>query len=151
MRIKLSKLYPLHPKWVSHRSSQTSLHSGIRQPYSRRSRIFLRGRPLRVKCQVVDAIQWGGGVVAEFSRDLTESTRFSGGGVVAEFSRDLPESHAIHFCVLSINPTPRDSSVGSGGGGSATNFPLMGPFTFFFFPKGGGPGPPPESATAIGL
>ena len=28
---------------------------------SRRSRIFLRGRPFRMKCQVVDAIQWGGG------------------------------------------------------------------------------------------
>ena len=27
-----------------------------------------------------DAIQWGGGVVAEFFRDLQEPTRFSGGG-----------------------------------------------------------------------
>ena len=34
-----------------------------------------------MKCQVVDAIQWGGGgVVAEFFRGLPGSTRFSGGG-----------------------------------------------------------------------
>ena len=45
-----------------------------------------------MKCQVVEAIQWGGGVVAEFFRGLPGSTRFSGGGRVAEFSRDLPES-----------------------------------------------------------
>ena len=31
----------------------------------------------------------GGGVVAEFFRDLQEPTRFSGGGVVAGFFRDL--------------------------------------------------------------
>ena len=31
----------------------------------------------------------GGGVVAEFFRDLQEPTRFSGGGVVADFVRDL--------------------------------------------------------------
>ena len=98
-----------------------------------------------MKCQVVDAIQWGG-VVAEFLRGLPGSTRFSGrgGGVVAEFFRGLhtaDATHAIHFSVLSINQTRRDSSV---GGGSASNFPLMGPFTFFFFPKGGAgpPGPP---------
>ena len=86
-------------------------------------------------CQVVDAIQWGGGVVAEFFRRLPGLTRFSGGGVVAEFSRDFPEStrfsgggvaeffsglhtadatHAIHFSLLSINPPRRDSSVGGG-------------------------------------
>ena len=63
------------------------------------------GFSFRVKCQV-DAIQWGGGVVAEFSRRLRKPTRFSGGG------------------------------------GSARNFPLMGPFYIFFFPKEGGPGPP---------
>ena len=66
----------------------------------------------------VDAIQWGGGVVAEFSRDLPESTRFRGGGVVAEIFRGLhtaDATHAIHFSVLSINPTRRDSSVGGGG------------------------------------
>ena len=32
-----------------------------------------------MKCQV-DAIQWGGGVVAEFFRGLRKPTRFSGGG-----------------------------------------------------------------------
>ena len=124
--------------------------------FSRRSRIFLGGGPFRVKCQVVDAIQWGGGgVIAEFFRGLPGSTRFSvGGGVVPEFFRGLhttDATHAIHFSVLSINPTRRDSSVGGGGGGSAINFPLMGPFTFFFFPKGGGRAPwaPPESATAF--
>ena len=72
-----------------------------------------------MKCHV-DAIQWGGG------------------GVVAEF-----------FGVSS--ETLRDS-VGEGGGRSAEfffsmtskrHFPLMwGPFLFFYFPEGGGPGPP---------
>ena len=37
----------------------------------------------------VDAIQWGGGVVAEFFRDLQNPMRSVGGGVVAEFFRDL--------------------------------------------------------------
>ena len=32
-----------------------------------------------MKCQV-DAIQWGGGVVAEFFCGLRKPTRFSGGG-----------------------------------------------------------------------
>ena len=36
-----------------------------------------------MKCQV-DAIQWGGGVVAELFCGLRKPTRFSG-GVVAEF------------------------------------------------------------------
>ena len=46
----------------------------------------------------VDAIQWGGGVVAEFFRGL----------------HTADATHAIHFVVLSINPTRRDSSVGGG-------------------------------------
>ena len=46
---------------------------------SRRSRIFLKRGPFRVKCQV-DAIQWGGGVVAELFRGLRQPSRFSGGG-----------------------------------------------------------------------
>ena len=37
------------------------------------------GARFRVKCHV-DAIQWGGGVVAEFFRDLQNPMRFSGGG-----------------------------------------------------------------------
>ena len=41
-----------------------------------------------MKCHV-DAIQWGGGSVAEFFRDLRNPMRFSGGGVVAEFFRGL--------------------------------------------------------------
>ena len=41
------------------------------------------GARFRVKCHV-DAIQWGGGVVAEFFCDLQNPMRFSGGGVVAE-------------------------------------------------------------------
>ena len=49
---------------------------------SRRSRIFLRRRPLScVSCQV-DAIQWGGGVVAECFHGLQKPARFTGGGVV---------------------------------------------------------------------
>ena len=37
------------------------------------------GARFRVKCHV-DAIQWGGGVVAEFFRDLKKPMRLSGGG-----------------------------------------------------------------------
>ena len=37
------------------------------------------GARFRVKCHV-DAIQWGGGVVAESFRDLEKPMRFSGGG-----------------------------------------------------------------------
>ena len=51
--------------------------------YSRRSRIFPKGRLL--SCEVPsrrDSV--GGGVVAEFFRGLRKPTRFSGGGVVAE-------------------------------------------------------------------
>ena len=56
------------------------------------------------------------------------------GGIVAEFFRGLRE------------PTRRDSV----GGGSARNFPLMGPFYIFSLSQRGGAGPlgPPESATA---
>ena len=39
-----------------------------------------------MKCKV-DAIQSGGGVVAEFFCGLQKPTRFSGGGVVAQFFR----------------------------------------------------------------
>ena len=47
------------------------------------------GARFRVKCHV-DAIQWGGGVVAEVFRDLQNPMRFSGGGgVVAEIFREL--------------------------------------------------------------
>ena len=37
------------------------------------------GARFRVKCHV-DAIRWGGGVVAEIFRDLQNPMRFSGGG-----------------------------------------------------------------------
>ena len=53
---------------------------GMSQHSSRRSRIFLRRRPL--SCEVPsrrDSV--GGGVVAEFFRGLRKPTRFSGGGV----------------------------------------------------------------------
>ena len=43
------------------------------------------GARFRVKCHV-DAIQWGGGVVAEMFRDLKNPTRFSGGGGSRNFS-----------------------------------------------------------------
>ena len=48
------------------------------------------GARFRVKSHV-DAIQWGGGVVAEFFRDLQNPMRFSGGGV-AEVFRDLEKT-----------------------------------------------------------
>ena len=48
----------------------------------------------------------GGGVVAEFFRDLQKPMRFSGGGVVAEIFRGLQK------------PTP----FGGGGGVVAHNF-----------------------------
>ena len=60
-----------------------------------------------MKCQVVDAIQWGGGS----SRIFPWSPRVDAiqwGGVVAEFFRGLhtaDATHTIHFSVLSINPT----------------------------------------------
>ena len=73
-----------------------------------------------MKCQVVDAIFSGGGVVAEFSRDLPESTRFSGGGVVAEFFRGLHTADATHTIHLA-------DAIHQWGGGDASNFPLMGP------------------------
>ena len=66
----------------------------------------------------------GGGVVAEFFRDLQNPMRFSGGGVVAQ-----------------------NFSVTSKG-----HFSLMGPFFSFYFPEGGARAPwapPPESATAL--
>ena len=44
----------------------------------------------------------GGGIVAEFFRDLREPTRFSGGGVVAEFFRHLQLRN------LFFNPTLSD-------------------------------------------
>ena len=78
-----------------------------------------------MKCHV-DAIQWGGGVVAEVFRDLQNPMRFSGGrgGSSRNFSffRDLKTSFSVNGAL----------------------------FYFWTFPKGGpGPlGPPPESATA---
>ena len=70
-----------------------------------------------------DAIQWGGGVIAEFVRGLQKPTRFSGGGgggVVAEFFRGLQNPGIFRY---------------------------WSPFTFWVFQKGGGP--PPESATEL--
>ena len=49
------------------------------------------GARFRVKCHV-DAIQWGGGVVAEMFRDLKNAMRFTGGGVVAELFPDLKQN-----------------------------------------------------------
>ena len=84
----------------------------------------------------------GGGVVAEFFRDLQKPMRFSaGGGVVAEIFRDLEKP---------IKPT---RFGGGGGGGSSAefffsvtskrHFPLMGrPFFIFLLSRRGGPGPP---------
>ena len=55
------------------------------------------GARFRAKCHV-DAIQWGGGVVAEFFRDLQNPMRFSGGGgVVAEFVVISPKPYEIQW------------------------------------------------------
>ena len=88
----------------------------IKKPLSRTGQSQIQDFPkegarFRVKCHV-DAIQWGGGVVAEFFRDLKNPMRFSGGGgvVVAEFFlfRDLKTSISVNGAL----------------------------FFFFFFPKG---------------
>ena len=81
----------------------------------------------------VDAIQWGGGVVAEFllfpCSPKADAIQWRGGS-----------SRIFTFSVLS--ESQRDSV---GGGGSTMNLSLMGPFYIFDFSKGGpGPlGPPP--------
>ena len=60
--------------------------TGARQTQSQIQDFPKEGARFRVKCHV-DA---GGGVVAEFLRDLKKPMRFSGGGgVVAEICRDL--------------------------------------------------------------
>ena len=84
------------------------------------------------------AIQWGGGgVVAEIFRDLKNPMRFSGGGVVAEILRGLRKAYAIQW--------------GGGGGVVAqnfflrnlkTSFTLMGPFYIFLLSRRGGWAPP---------
>ena len=63
------------------------------------------GARFRVKCHV-DAIQWGGGVVAEIFLHLNKPMRFSGGGVVAEIFRG-PQ---------------KPTRFGGGGGVVAQNF-----------------------------
>ena len=108
---------------------------------SRRSRIFLRRRPL--SCEVpsrrdsvgggvvaelsvvskADAIQWGGGSSRIFRGLRTDAIQWGGG--VAEFSV--------------IFKSRRDSV----GGVVAWNFRLWGPFTLLDFPKGGGGAGPP--------
>ena len=85
-----------------------------------------------------DSVGEGGGIVAEFFRDLQKPMRFSGGGggVVAEIFRGL-----------------QNQTQFSGGGGDSSaefcfsvaskhNFPLMGPFYIVFISRKGGPGPP---------
>ena len=89
----------------------------------------------------VDAIQWGGGVVAEIFRDL-KHIGFTGGGVIAEIFRGLI----------------KHTRFGGGGGSSAEfffsvtskhNFQLVGPFYIFLLSRRGARAPwaPPESAT----
>ena len=70
-------------------------------------------------------------MVAEFFRDLQKPARFSGGG---GSSRIFP-GH------------PKAGANQSGGRLVVNEFPLMGPFYFCAFPKGGARAPP-ESATA---
>ena len=55
---------------------------GSRRQASRRSRIFLKRRPLSCGAK---STRFSGGVVAEFVCGLQKPARFSGGGVVAEF------------------------------------------------------------------
>ena len=123
------------------------------------------GARFRVKCHV-DAIQWGGGVVAEFFRDLKKPMRFSGGGgVVAEIFRGLRKHMQFGGGgggVLQIfRDLKKKKSIRWGGGSSAEfffsvtskrRFTLMGPFKKKLLSRRGGPGPPgppPESATAL--
>ena len=87
-----------------------------------------------MKCQV-DAVQWGGGVVAECFRRLQKPTRLSGGGGSSRI----------------FSPSPKAAAIQWGGGSSrifpwspkATDFPLMGPFKQNFWA-------PPGSATDLG-
>ena len=61
------------------------------------------GAPFRVKCHV-DAIQWGGGVVAEIFRALQKPMRFGGGGVVARrigLSVTSKQNFSLMLCLLS--------------------------------------------------
>ena len=62
------------------------------------------GARFRVKCHV-DAIQWGGGVVAEFLRGLQNPMRFSGGGGSSR--------------IFTWSPKPYEIQWGGGGGSSA--------------------------------
>ena len=108
--------------------------------FSRRSRIFLRGRPLSCEVPSRRDLVGGGGVVAEFFRGLRKPKRLSGGGggVVPEIFPWSPKPDA--FFPFPWPPEP--GTIQWGGGGSTTNFPLMGPFTFLGFPKGGARPPP---------
>ena len=78
----------------------------VNHVFSRRSRSFLKGRPL--SCEVPtrrDSVGGGGGSSTIF-RGLRKPTRFSGGRVVAEFFRGLrkplppPESATGLYIIL---------------------------------------------------
>ena len=109
---------------------------------SRRSRILLRRGPAFVWSAMSTRFS-GGGVVAEFFRDLKKAYAIQwGGGVVAEIFRDLKNAMRFSLCDFGLKTNYaifRDLK---------TSFYLNEALLHFFtFPKGG-PGPPPESATA---
>ena len=100
----------------------------------------------------------GGGVVAEFFRDLGNAMRFSGGGVVSEIWRDLKNENAMRFSRGGggvVAQVFRDLKINYairwGWGGisaefffsvtSKRHFTLMGPFFIFLLSRWGGPGP----------
>ena len=87
----INNYWTRHTLFLTDEHTQYFMCNGqINEHSSRRSRIFLRRRPL--SCEVPsrrDSV--GGGVVAEFFRGFRKPTRFSG-GVVAEFFRRLYNS-----------------------------------------------------------
>ena len=107
-----------------------------------------------MKCQV-DAIQWGGGVVAEFLvfRGLQKPTRFSGGGDSSRIFSWSPKADAIQWgggVVAEFFHGLQKPTRFSGGGGEVAEFfrglhefSVNGALLHFRVSQtGGGPGPP---------
>ena len=126
---------------------------------SRRSRIFLRRGPFRVKCQVAaiqwgggssrnvswspnaDAIQWGGGGSSRNFRSSPEADAIQWGGASSRNFRSSPKADAIQWggVVAEIFGRLRESPRFQWGKGSTMHFSLMGPFYIFGIFKRGPP------------